>query len=314
MNTLRLNDLRANHVNAGELFATAIRGTVQLLSLIVNVQPGEGNVNDLEMVLREAVSKLYSMRGVDPANPASFKYTEGMKYSDILPVLESLSTTATYTPGQKNMLSLARSRCHAYIGDSGIFADNFKNEVTLVDVMNSPLVIYEFNKNQNAMSDSLDVLRIFMVQFLDSKKKAMLRDQGRFLFAFYEELQRCEQFGNLLEYVCAEVTGSRSNNAVVILLMNSLKALQGSRAQDIRSNITSFLVGFCEQNDIRSFRDDFNQPWLAHQLELFSERQNIYRNCFAAVVDTGAENLSTVYRVQLPEELRAQFQTRTTKS
>lgn len=314
VNTLRLDDMKVtSKAAASELHATAVRGTVNLLQLIVNLQPDEGNPSDLELVLREAVQKLYSNRGVDPANPASFSKTADMKYSDVLPILEVLSGTATYTPSQQHMLKLARARCHAYIGESGMFADAFRNEITLSDVLETPLVIYEFNKNQGAMTDSLDVLRIFMVQFLDSKKKALLRERGKFLFCFYEELQRCEQFGNLLEYICADVTGSRSNNAVVVLLLNSLRVLQGERARDIRSNITSFLCGSVEQNDIETIRTEFNQPWLASQLELFSRRPGVFRNCFAAVVDTGVEVYQTLYKVELPEKLRARFQTRTTK-
>ena len=52
VNTLRLDDLHATRQNASELFNTAIRGTVSMLMLIVNLQPTEGNPNDLEMVLR----------------------------------------------------------------------------------------------------------------------------------------------------------------------------------------------------------------------------------------------------------------------
>lgn len=313
VNTLRLDDLHASKSNAHELFNTAVRGTVNLLSLIVNLNENEGNLSDLELVLREAVNKLYSMNHVSPNNPESFKNTRHLKYADILPILDSLGTTASYTSAQKQMLTLARTRCHAYFGDSGIFSEAFRNEITLSDVMNAPLVIYEFNKNQNAMTDSLDVLRIFMVQYLDSKKKAMLREQGKFLFCFYEELQRCDQFGNLLEYICADVTGSRSNNAVIVLLLNSLKVLQGERARDIRSNITSFICGNVEDNDINSIEEEFNRPWLAQQLRLFMRYPNTYRNCFAAMVDTGRNVYQTVYKVEFPEYLSVKFQTRTTR-
>lgn len=313
VNTLRLDDLSVTPENATELYNTAIKGTLTLFMLAINLQPGEGNVSDAEIVIREAVLKLYSIRNVDPKNPASFSNTARMKYRDVLPILESLGSTKTYTEEQRHMIHLARARLNGYFGESGMFADAFRNEISLSDVLNTPLVIYEFNKNQGAMTDSLDVIRIFMVQFLDSKKKAMLKDQGRFLFCFYEELQRCDQFGNLLEYICADVTGSRSNNAVIFLLLNSLKVLQGKRAQDIRSNITSFLVGFVEDNDIRTIAEDFNKPWLAHQLSLFGANQRVYRNCFAAVVDTGVDNFETVYRVELPTELSVKFKTRTTK-
>lgn len=313
VNTLRLDDIRVTHDNAAELFATAIKGTVTLFSLIVNLQPHEGNTSDLELVLREAITKLYSINRVDPNNPATFANTKSMKYSDVLPILESLATTASYTEEQRKMVTIARSRCHAYLGDSGIFSEAFQNEVTLNDVLEFPLVIYEFNKNQNAMTDSLDVLRIFFLQFLDSKKKAALRERGKFLFCFYEELQRCEQFGDLLTYIAHDITGSRSNNAVIVLLLNSLKVLREEKARDIRSNITSFICGYVEDNDIQVFRDDFNKPWLSHQLELFADRQNLYRNCFAAAIDTGADTYETVYKVQFPEELALRFRTRTVK-
>lgn len=313
VNTLRLDDVDITAVDVHEMFNTAVKGTTQLFMLIINLQQGEGNPSDAELVVREAVMKMYSIKHVDPNNPLSFKNTAGMKYSEIMPILESLATTATYTAEQKHMVHLARSRLHAYFGESGLFAEAFRNEVTLTDVLSKKFVIYEFNKNQGAMTDSLDVIRIFMVQFLDSKKKAMLKQKGKFLFCYYEELQRCEQFGNLLEYVCAEVTGSRSNNAVVVLLMNSLKILQGERARDIRSNITSLITGLAEDNDIRTLREDFGKDWVSHQLQLFSDRQQIYRNCFCADIDTGVEHLQTVYRVELPQEISRRFRTRTIK-
>lgn len=313
VNTLRLDDMQADSSTAKEYFNTAVKGTVALLMLVINLKENEGNPSDAELVIREAVLKMYSVRHVDPSNVGSFQHTKDMTYSEILPILEDLKHTASYTPEQKYMLHLARARLHAYFGEGGLFADAFRNEISLGDVLHTPLVIFELNKNQNAMSDSLDTIRVFMIQFLDSKKKAMLKLQGKFLFSFYEELQRSEGFGNLLEYICSDVTGSRSNNAVIFLLMNSLKILQGERARDIRSNITSFLVGFVEDNDIRTFNDEFGKPWLAGQLRLFSEKQNIYRNCFAAVVDTGVQNLETVYKVEVPDALSRRFRTRTIK-
>lgn len=313
VNTLRLDDIEVDHETCIEIYNTAVRGTVSLLSLVVNLQPNEGNISDLEMVLREAVFKLYSSHGIDAENPKSFMKSSNLRYADLLPILESLASTATYTDAQKKMLVLARSRCHAFFGDSGIFAGSLQHEVTLGDVMDSKLVIYELNKNQGAMTDILDPLRVFMIQFLDSKKKAALRKRGDFLFCYYEELQRCEQFGSLLEYICADVTGSRSNNAVVFLLLNSLKVLQGQRAQDIRSNITSHIVGLVAEQDIKVLREEFGLEWVASQCELFLRKQDDYRNVFAASIDTGEVILETIYKAHLPIDLESRFQTRTTR-
>lgn len=312
VNTLRLDDVDINTVNVEEIYNTAIKGTVQLLMLIVNLQPGEGNPSDLEIVLREAVMKLYTQNRVDVNNPKTFKRTANMAYADLLPILESLALTATYTDTQKSMLKLVRARAHSYLGESGLFAESFKNEITLGQVLTYPLVIYEFNKNQGVATDILDTLRIFMVQFLDSKKKAQLRSMGKFLFCFYEELQRCEAFGDLLNYICADVTGSRSNNTCVFLLLNSLKVLRGEKARDIRSNITSVVCGFVEQNDIETFRDEFGFTWLASTLANFAEHQNYYRHAFAAMIDNGKDVIQVTYRVELPDEISKMFQTRST--
>lgn len=311
VNTLRLDDIVVTSDNAMEVFQIAVNGTVNFFSLMVNLQPGEGAPTDMEMILREAVIKAYSMRGVTPNNPETFKRTSDMTYSEILPIIESLSTTQTYSPEQRKMAALVRSRAYAYVGSSGILAEAFKNEVSLGDVMDAHLVIYEFNKNQNAMTDSLDTLRIFMVQYLDSKKMASLKAQGKFMMVAYEELQRCDQFGNLLAFICANVTGARSNNCIVLLLMNSLRVLEGESARDIRSNVTSLIAGFCEQNDVRTIREDFARPWVASQLELFFSRPNLYRNVFAADVDDGLQRLLTTYKVMLPNYISEQFRTRT---
>ena len=313
VNTLRLDDIEANAGNADEVFETAIRGTVQLFMLVLNLQPGECNPTDAEMVMREAVMKMYSNRHIDPKNPSTFKDTAGMSYGEVLPILEILATTQSYTDDQKAAVRLARARLHSYFGESGLFRDAMRNEISLGDVMSSPFVIYELNKNQNSQTDSLDALRVFMIQFLDSKKKAKLKEQGKFLMAFYEELQRTPQFASLLQFICSETTGSRSNNAIIVLLLNSLKVLQSKEGQDIRSNITSIITGYVEDNDIDSIENDFNRPWVAHQLRLFRDKQNIYRHAFACQIDTGIDVFETVYRVDLPKSVSKSFYTRTIK-
>lgn len=311
VNTLRLDDMLIDGMSPVEAFNTAVNGTVQLMMLLVNLSPGEGNESDAELVIREAVMKMYSLKSVDPSNPSSFLRTRHMKYAEILPILEDLATTNSYTDEQKYMIKLSRSRLMNYFGISGLFADAFRNEISLGDVLSSKFVIYEFNKNSGTMESSLDTLRIFMVQFLDTKKLSVLKLQNKFMGCFYEELQRCEQFGNLLTFICHQVTGARSNNALIFLLLNSLKVLQGKEGQDIRSNITSFVCGYAEDNDIDFIEESMGKPWIAHQLRLFSAKQQIYRNCFVCQVDTGREVFETVYKVELPKDISRRFRTRT---
>ena len=311
VNTLRLDDIMIDGISAIDAYNTAVEGTVKLMMLLVNLAPGEGNPSDAELVLREAVLKVYSMRGVDPNNISSFADTKDISYAEILPILETLGSTATYTDKQRYMVKLARARLNNYFGTSGLFADSFRKEISLGDILHSQFVIYEFNKNSGAQESSLDVLRVFMVQFLDMKKASVLKAQKRFVSFFYEELQRVSQFAGLLSFICAQVTGARSNNAIVFLLLNSLKVLQGKEGQDVRSNLTSVICGLCEDNDTDFIEEEMSRPWVAHQLRLFAAKQNVYRHAFAASVDTGQNVYETVFRVDIPDALSRQFRTRT---
>ncbi len=314
VNILRIDDMDVTLETAKEVYNTAINGVVMLLSLMVGLSDTDERIPDLNMFLRSAVQKLYSMHNINPDNPNSFKNSASLKYQDLMPILSDITLAQSYTTAQKEVAELARSRCSGYIGESGLFADSFQNEITLGDVLYTPLIIYEFNKNNTVMSDILDVLRIFMVQFLDTKKKAALKLQGSFLACFYEELQRCPQFGNLIEYICADVTGSRSNNVLVYLLLNSLSVLQQGRAQDIKSNITSFILGKMEPDDIATIGNEFNQKWVASQLKLFHDKNVEYNNCFAAHIDTGAHVYETVFKVVLPDDISEVFRTRDVRS
>ena len=314
VNTLRLDDMYVTRDNAQELYNTAVNGTVMLLSIIVGLPDNDERITDLNMFLREAVQKLFSINNVNPENPDSFINSRNITYSDLMPILSDLTLCASYTDEQKNVATLARSRCYAYLGESGLFSDAFSKEITLHSVVSTPLVIYEFNKNSGVMTDTLDVIRIFMVQFLDTKKKAQLKKERKFLACFYEELQRSHQFGNLLEYICADVTGSRSNNVLIFLLLNSLKVLNMVRSQDIKSNITSFIMGRMEKMDAKIMREDFGQYWIADQLDIFNQRPMEYPNCFAAHLDTGAHVYETVYKVITPEHVTKVFTTRDTRS
>lgn len=314
VNILRLDDVDANADNAHELFNTAVNGTVMLLNLIVGLPSDDIRVPDLNMFLREAVLKLYSINNVNPDNYLSFSNSRYISYKDLMPILGDLTLCNSYTDEQKNVAMLARSRCYAYLGEAGLFNDAFKNEITLHSIMTDPLIIYEFNKNSGAMTDVLDIIRIFMVQFLDTKKKAQLKKKKKFMACFYEELQRSHQFGNLLEYICADVTGSRSNNVLVFLLLNSLAVLHMDRSKDIKSNITSFIMGKMEKSDAIIMREEFGQDWIAEQLELFNDKTIEYRNCFAAHIDTGMHEYETVYKVVTPDSITETFKTRDTRS
>lgn len=319
VNTLRLDDIECDKEFGIEFFQSAVKGTVQLLSIMTNLSEREGNPVDLEFLLDSAVKKLYASRGVYCDVPESFKNTSDIKLSDILPFIVEVSQASSLTPKQKEIASLARVRCSMYLQSEGGFADAFKNEITLGEILDSPLVIYSFNKNSGTVLDTLDTLRVFMVQFLDSKKQSVRKMKGLHTAAFYEELQRCDQFGQLLTYISHAVTGSRSSNVIIFLLMNALGALEGDSTKavktamsSIKSNITTMILGKLFDGDIRTLVEDFGCQDIEESLKKVTQDRE-FEHCFVAKYDTGKRRGDTIFKTYLPDDMMEAFRTRDKK-
>lgn len=119
----------------------------------------------------------------------------------------------------------------------GRYANAFSNELTLNDILDTPFVVYSFGKNANGELDTLDTIRVFMVQFLDSKKHEIRKNLGLHTIAFYEELQRCVNSNVLIKYITSRVTGSRSSNVTVFLLLNALSAFNSEELAQIKPTL-----------------------------------------------------------------------------
>lgn len=319
VNTLRLDDIDCDKEFGIEFFQSAVKGTVQLLSIMTNLSENEGNPVDLDIILDNAVKKLYASRGVYFDIPESFKNTADIKLSDILPFIAEVSKASSLTPKQKEIATLARVRCSMYLQNEGGLADAFRNEISLGEVLDSPLVIYSFNKNSGTVLDTLDTLRVFMVQFLDSKKQSVRKMNGLHTAAFYEELQRCDQFGQLLTYISHAVTGSRSSNVIIFLLMNALGALESDTTRavktamsSIKSNITTMILGKLFDGDIRTLVEDFGCYDIEQSLKKVTNDSK-FEHCFVAKYDTGKRRGDTIFKTYLPEDMMLAFRTRDTK-
>ena len=75
VNTMRLDDFGCTRENSEYYFRMAVRATVNLLSIMVNLKENEGNVTDLETILEQAVLKYFSQNNVDSKNPKTFVNT-----------------------------------------------------------------------------------------------------------------------------------------------------------------------------------------------------------------------------------------------
>ena len=186
-----------------------------------------------------------------------------------------------------------------------------KNELTVSEIIESPFVIYNMNKNNAETLSTLDDLKIYMSQFLDGEKHFLRKQQKLHTAAFYEELQRCGSLSTLVRSISARVTGSRSNNLSVFLLLNAITTLDSDAFRAIKSNITTKMIGYVEEPDQNKLVEEYGCDDIKSYMErIRTNEKGYYNNCFAVSFNTGLKKDKVLLKSVVPKEMIEAFNTR----
>lgn len=311
VNLMRLDDLHCTRDDCIYAYESAIGNTVGLFEVATNLLPAEGNPSDLRSILNQAVEKVYTMHGVDKKNPDTFKITATFTYEMVLSSITNLQDSHAYTAEQKQLCKLVKSRCATYFMGEGRYAEAFKNELTVNDILETPMVIYNFNKNRGETLDIIDNIRVFMARCMDSRKHFIRKQRGLHQAVFYEELQRCGSMDTFVRNISADVTGSRSNNLTVFLLLNAVSTFDSEKFGAIKSNITTKIIGKSSSHDIEKLVTDYDCGDIKTYMQLILENKSgKYSHCFAVSYDTGNDKNHVMLHTVVPKEMEEQFHTR----
>ena len=185
-------------------------------------------------------------------------------------------------------------------------------EVTVNDIINSDLVIYSFDRNEMASTLSqIEAIRIFMVRFLDTKKQAVRKSKKLYKAAFYEDLQRAEVMPDLVTYLKESITGSRSNNVLLFLLINVLED-SNMLLDTIRTSVTTKVIGNCTSEDVKILVNKFGCKNIEEDLRMLIEDKNGFDHRFVIDFDTGKTRDKSTYKVFMPKDFESRFKTRDT--
>lgn len=311
VNLMRLDDLGCTTENCAEAYDAAIRDTVGLFEVCTNLQASEGNPSDLRSILNQAVEKVYTTAGVEKNNPKTFSLTRDFKYEDVLSVLGTLENSQAYTESLRRMCKIIKFRCSTYFMGEGRYSAAFRNEITVADILDTPMIIYNFNKNTGEKLDMVDNIRVFMARCLDNRKHFIRKQKGLHQAAFYEELQRCGGMTEFIENISSSVTGSRSNNLSVFLLLNAISTFDSSNFAAIRSNITTKIVGLCSSKDIDKLVSNYDCKDIENYMRvIYNNVEGKYSHCFAVSYDVGNDRDSLILKTVIPPEMEESFATR----
>lgn len=305
INIYRLDDISLDTIDeANEFFKMSVTASINLINIICDT--GDIQIDKkITEYARLATMKLFSINGVESRFPLTFKNSRNIKYSDLVTVLDDLKTSASIKKDAGIIDDMKKS-----LTDKFILSDTFKGrEISLKDVIDTPLVIYSLKKNSDQSLTMDDKIRTFMISYLDMKKISIRKINKLGTVCFYEEMQRNKEFASLINFIAGVVTGARSSNVVVILLCNVISALVSKEMLPIASNISTFFIGPMPKKDL-DLLEDVGCADLRSKLETMADSPENYKNYFAVKYDTGDEVGTTVSKCVIPEKVLDIMKTR----
>ena len=305
VNRMRLDGMIGRGLDPMYVYKSAVDDVVTLFTLIVDLQENEGNESDLRAILIKAVEKVFSQHNVIRDKEITFLKTKDLRYNDIVNAVDELAKqTQSFSEQQKYLCQLIKIRSEPFFSDTGRYSAAFKDELTVAEILDTPMIVYALNKNVNEQITKLDTIKVFMCMCNDGTKQAIRKLEGKYTEAYYEEIQRCVNMRTLVDYISGVTTGSRSSNVNVNLLLNSIAVLNRKEFAAIKSNITTKIVGKVTTDDIKILVDNFDCKSIEDKMQrIVDNKDGSLRNSFAIDYDTGKSTGTALFKVELPQDM-----------
>lgn len=310
VNTLRLDDMQVTKDDCVYVYNTAVSATVRVLSLMSELSE-YANKGDVEKAFESAIVTLYNSKKIVKENPDTFAFSKGLKYEDVLAYLAEIESSGSLPESVRDLCKLARYRCESVLNGNSSLADSFKNEITVQEILDVPLVIYSLNKNTDQDLTVAETISVFMAEYLSTKKHHYRKRQEKHSALVAEEVQRYQDSGEIVNFLSSQTTGARSQNVMVIFMLNSLERLNGPAFLPIRSNVSTAILGLLSDSDIDLVSDTFGFEDIKASLTKINKNPKTYKNAFAISFNTGYQYGNTIIKAFLPKHMNNELATRT---
>ena len=241
------------------------------------------------VVVNNAVSRVYSEAGVDAKDMSTWGNSEGLTLYDVYDVLkdlydECIDLIANYgysigevrnlndlndesdleitqqyrrNPKYKEALDLVIAKLSSYFEDlenGGIRSNVFNERVTLEDIRRSKLVICSFGMAGKSPAQ-VDPIQMGLAQLsascISHIRSIFSKAEGKFNFKVWEEFQRWGSFPDADAAIQTALTGGRKLGDINFIITNDVKQLLDNDRFGVFGNITSFAVGAIGDDDTR---------------------------------------------------------------
>ena len=288
-------------------YADAIHITSQMLSIFVDLQPNEGNIQDLYSILNGAIKSYYNFVGVSEENPDTYINSLKMNYHELMSYIGIQRDHGTKTDLDK-LFAVTERRLPAAVITYGL--NKNENAINLDILFGYSIIIFSLNKNQEVSLSLIDQVRVYMALMVTKRVAKYNKKNGLFTTVMAEEAQRYHGLPVLSQGISDLASGSRSDNLNVCMLMNDLNVLRANEFSGFRANIANFIIGDCEGDAVGAVRDLFKKDQLADVLEELIANPKKYSYTFAMYFDNGIDQILTKMRCNASPTLLEKFKTR----
>lgn len=305
VNTLRMDNIDLDTNSSVSFYESSTNSTANLLRIIIGYPEGSEKQRNSDFIVMNAISKLYARNNVRKENYKTFTNTKNLGYMDLVAIIQEIGQTPGFAQ-YRDIINDIINRCISVFEGTSLFKGT---EITVQDIIDTPLVIYSLNKNESQGNEMSDAIRTCMVTDLDMKKIYIRKKLGLGTVCFYEEMQRKAEFRSLIKFICGVVTGARSSNVTVFLLCNNPSTLMDKDVQAITSNISTYIIGPLNNNDM-DVLDYLGLGDIKHKVQLLSKYPGKYKNSFVCKFDTGDVADSCIYSALIPPDILEEIKTR----
>ena len=97
----------------------------------------------------------------------------------------------------------------------------------------------------------------------------------------------------------------------IFLLFNAISIFRNGELAQIRSNITTRIIGKMDEEDIKVLVSEFGCKPIEGMLKAIADPESMrFNNCFAILYDTGLHTDKAIFKTYLPLDIEREFNTR----
>lgn len=313
VNTLIIPDYKKYNLSEPEVaYQLAVASTEKRLRILV----GQADImqdSKTQSICGDIVKRIYLNNSVDIRKPETYKNINDLDFRDVIweqvMFVTSESKDFEVRHGSK-ALQYVKTQLEPYFSPYGTKRYVFQNPISLDELMDLKIIVFDYGtqtaSSSMVLSDKDIEEKIFQKDYITNLYSSVNKLKRQYTMEFDEEVQRKINNPLLLKALSSEISGSRSNNKINVLVTNSVAGFLDSKERDasaIRDNLNTVILGRCKPEVAEDVIRHFSLQTARDRIDGVLRGSGPFKNSFLCAVNTGTFYDMVVTSMRLPPKL-----------